>query len=89
MPRHHQLSHVLTLAMLLSLGQRAARAEPTVIGSLSIDTHAVWSKEGSPYIVTGKVVVSKGHNASLTIRPGTLVKFASVGEIVGEEAACG
>ena len=52
----------------------AERALATdVSGTLSSDT--VWSASGSPYVVTGTVLVSEG--VKLTVEAGVEVKFSS------------
>ncbi|MFA6427872.1 MAG: hypothetical protein WCW16_05570 [Candidatus Magasanikbacteria bacterium] len=46
-------------------------AETEVKGIISEDT--VWGLDGSPYIITGNILVNSGVN--LTIEPGVIVKF--------------
>ena len=53
----------------------ARAAGPTPVSG-EITGHAVWSVSGSPYVVTGDVVVRPG--ASLTIEPGVVVEFQRV-----------
>jgi len=51
----------------------ATSADTNVSGVISTDT--VWTLSGSPYIVTGSVLVSSG--VTLTIEPGVTVRFDS------------
>jgi hypothetical protein len=72
--RMHRLSPPLLLAVILVSGGGTAgpaRAETRVGGTLRSD--AVWTREGSPYIVTGDVIVPKA--VTLTIDPGVTVRF--------------
>lgn len=41
----------------------------------TIDTNMTWSPDNSPYVVSGDVAVTNG--ATLTIKPGTVIKFAA------------
>ena len=81
----------LTVASLLffveGLTRRALATD--VSGALSSDT--VWSASGSPYVVTGSVLVSDG--VKLTLEAGVEVKFDSgkslqvFGELVAQGAS--
>jgi hypothetical protein len=63
-------SAALALAVFLA-GAAAARAETRVGGTLQ--GQVTWNKQGSPYIVTGDLLVAK--TATLKIGPGVAVRF--------------
>ena len=64
----------LALVILLVPHLRAI-SDTQVSGTVS--TSATWTLAGSPYLVTGDVLVEGGSSPVLTIEPGVTVKFAS------------
>ncbi len=70
MRSHSALLFIFFLAVVLPV---SASADTNVSGIISTDT--VWTQAGSPYIVTGNVLVSSG--VTLTIEPGVTVRFDS------------
>ncbi len=65
----------LASALLFLVGGIAARADTPISGTISSD--AEWTTTGSPYILTGSVLVQGSSAPVLTIRPGVIVKFNS------------
>jgi parallel beta-helix repeat protein len=65
---------VLLLAtLLLFSGASATLAATNVSGTISTDT--TWTTAGSPYVISGTVIVSTG--VTLTLQPGVVVKGTS------------
>lgn len=60
------------LCLILIFLSSKATAQTNVSGSISSNT--TWTLQGSPYIVTGNILVSSG--AALTIEPGVVVAFS-------------
>ena len=71
----------LALALLLP-GVAAAAAATNVVGHLNTD--AQWTKSGSPYRLTGDVVVGPG--ATLTIEPGVELAAQLLLDRIGKAA---
>ena len=61
---------VVSLILLLAIANNAVAATPV---SGIIDSDTTWTLAGSPYIITGSVLVMEG--ATLTIDPGVEVRF--------------
>ncbi len=61
------------LAVLLMLAASGVQAQTTVSGPMTVNTR--WSLAGSPYIVSGEVVIQGG--ALLTIEPGVVVSMGA------------
>jgi RHS repeat-associated protein len=53
-------------------------AGPTIVPDTDITQDVTWTPEGSPYLVDGRVRVEAG--ATLTLLPGTVVKFVPTSE---------
>ncbi len=66
-------SKFLTTGILIALITLSAKAQTNVSGG--IYTNTTWTLANSPYIVVDTVVVFPG--VTLTIEPGTIIKFAS------------
>ncbi len=66
-------SALLLIIFLVAALPAAASADTYVSGIISGDT--TWTQSGSPYIVTGNILVNNG--VTLTIEPGVTVKFDS------------
>ncbi len=69
---------LLLLTATVFSGNRAARADTAVSGSITADT--VWTLENSPYVVVSDITVrglNNGDTAGLTIEPGVEVRFAA------------
>jgi hypothetical protein len=64
---------LVTALLLISFlkGMQLTHAQTNVSGFISSNTS--WSLSGSPYIVTGNMIVSSG--VTLTVDPGVMVKF--------------
>jgi len=62
------ITFILIILLVLS---SLARADTEVSGVISTDT--IWTIAGSPYVVTGNILVEE--NVQLTIEPGVIVKF--------------
>ena len=72
-PPKHRLYLLLICVVLLFLCPAVSFADTYVSGAITEDT--TWTLAGSPYIVTGNVLVMEG--VTLTIEPGVVVKFNS------------
>ncbi len=59
-------------------GAASAQADTPVNGFISTDT--TWATSGSPYIVSGSIIV--GNDATLTIQPGVEVRFDANAQFV-------
>ncbi len=81
----------LSLVYAMTASVPFARAETLVPRDLRISEDTTWSLAGSPYIVSGRPVVSSG--VTLTIEPGVTVKFTqnenSGLEVAGKISAVG
>lgn len=59
----------------LGVGRGVWLGGPTYVSSSSLSVDTTWGPAGSPYVVSSSVVVPAG--VTLTILPGTVVKFTS------------
>jgi parallel beta-helix repeat protein len=78
----------IVVAALLLLGALTAFADTTVPGQ-TIATNTTWTLAGSPYIVTGQVLVRGTAAPVLTIEPGVVVKFNNGTEIMVNSGSAG
>ena len=64
---------IITLSLLLAfVSISPVSAAISVSGTISSDEE--WTLDGSPYVVTGNILVSTG--MTLTVEPGVVVKFS-------------
>jgi RHS repeat-associated protein len=90
---------VLALALVLVAGSvgwspfdRPAAAQPlpagpTWLSAGDITSDQTWGPDGSPYVVTGRIRVQAG--VTLTVLPGTVVKFVPMSEVTGSSVNSG
>lgn len=67
------------VAILFFSGFRVAKAD-TIVPLSSLSGNAVWTKAASPYVIYGDLYILPG--AILTIEPGVVVKFKSMGVVI-------